>query len=72
MPSSRGSSQPGMEPRSPALQADCLPAEPQGKPTSKETGEISLGRSTWGDGAGRGQGKRQKTSIKSVGKEPGM
>ena len=31
-PFTRGSSQPGMEPRSPALQADSLPAEPQRKP----------------------------------------
>jgi len=29
---SRGSSNPGIEPRSPALQVDSLPAEPQGKP----------------------------------------
>ena len=32
MPSSRGSSQPRVEPRSPALQADSLPTELQGKP----------------------------------------
>ena len=31
-PFSRESSQPGIEPRSPALQADSLPAEPEGKP----------------------------------------
>ena len=31
---------PGIEPRSPTLQADSLPAEPQGKP--KNTGEGSL------------------------------
>ena len=31
-PFSRGSLNPGIEPRSPALQADCLPAQPQGKP----------------------------------------
>ena len=31
-PFSRGSSYPGIEPRSPTLQADSLPAEPQGKP----------------------------------------
>ena len=30
---SRGSSHPGIEPRSLALQADSLPAEPQGKKT---------------------------------------
>ena len=34
-PFSRGSSQPGVEPRSPALQADSLPAEPPGKPLLK-------------------------------------
>ena len=39
-PFSRGSSQPGIESRSPALQADSLPAEPQGKP--KNTGVDSL------------------------------
>ena len=32
MPSSRGSSQPQMEPRSPALQVDSLSSEPPGKP----------------------------------------
>ena len=31
-PFSRGSSQPRIEPRSPTLLADSLPAEPQGKP----------------------------------------
>ena len=31
-PFSRGSPNPGIKPRSPALQADSLPAEPQGKP----------------------------------------
>ena len=39
-PFSRGSSQPEIKPRSPALQADSLPAEPQGKP--KNTGVRSL------------------------------
>ena len=39
-PFSRGSSKPGIEPRSPALQADSLPAEPQGK--LKNTGVGSL------------------------------
>ena len=33
IPFSRESSNPGMEPRSPSLQADSLPAEPQGKPS---------------------------------------
>ena len=32
MPSSRGSSDPRIEPRSPELQADSLPSEPPGKP----------------------------------------
>ena len=38
---SRGSSQPRFEPRSPTLQADSLPAEPQGNP--KNTG-VGVGR----------------------------
>ena len=37
VPFSRGSSQPGMEPRSPALQVDSLPAEPPGKPRNHNT-----------------------------------
>ena len=35
-PSPRDLPNPGIEPRSPALQADSLPSEPQGKPNSKE------------------------------------
>ena len=31
---------PGIKPRSPALQADSLPAEPQGKPSHREDWEI--------------------------------
>ena len=34
-PFSRGSSQPRLEPRSPTLQVDSLPAEPQGKPIER-------------------------------------
>ena len=41
-PFSRESSQPGIKPRSPALQADALPAEPQGKPTNTGAGSLSL------------------------------
>ena len=33
---------PGMENRSPALQADSLPAEPQGKPKNTGVGSLSL------------------------------
>ena len=33
---------PGIEPRSPALQADSLPAEPQGKPKDIGVGSLSL------------------------------
>ena len=33
---------PGMEPRSPTLQADSLPAEPQGKPKNTGVGSLSL------------------------------
>ena len=41
-PFSRGSSQPGIKPRSPTLQADSLPAEPQGKPKNTGVGSLSL------------------------------
>ena len=44
-PFSRGSSHPGIEPRSPILQADSLPAEPSGKP--KNTGVHSLSLLQW-------------------------
>ena len=40
VPFSRDLSNPGIEPRSAALQADSLPTEPRGKP--KNTGEGSL------------------------------
>ena len=33
---------PGIEPRSPALEADSLPAEPQGKPKNTGVGSLSL------------------------------
>ena len=33
---------PGIEPRSPALQVDSLPAEPQGKPKNIGVGGLSL------------------------------
>ena len=39
---SRGSSQPGIEPGSPALQADALPSEPLGKPTAFTTLEKEM------------------------------
>ena len=39
---SRGSSHPGIEPRSPALQVDSLPAEPQGKTKNTGVGGLSL------------------------------
>ena len=35
-------SNPGIEPRSPALRADSLPAEPQGKPKNTGVGSLSL------------------------------
>ena len=35
-------SKPGVESRSPALQADYLPAEPQGKPKNTGVGSLSL------------------------------
>ena len=42
MPSSRGSSQPRIKSRSPALQVDSLPSEPPGKPKSIGMGSLSL------------------------------
>ena len=42
LPFSRGSSQLRFEPRSLTLQADSLPAEPQGKPKSTGVGSLSL------------------------------
>ena len=41
-PFSRGSSQPGDEPKSPTLQVDSLPAEPQGKPKNTGVGSLAL------------------------------
>ena len=40
-PFSRGSSQPGIKPRSPTLQANSLPAGPQEKPKSTGVGSLS-------------------------------
>ena len=42
MSSTRGSSQPWINPRSPALQTVSLPAEPQGKPKNTGVGSLSL------------------------------
>ena len=42
VPFSSGSSSPGIKPRSPALQADSLSAEPQGMPKNTEVGSLSL------------------------------
>ena len=41
-PFSRDLPNPGIESRSPALQADSLPAEPQGKPMNTGVGSLSL------------------------------
>ena len=41
-PFSRGSSQPRDKPRSPAFQADSLPAEPQGKPKNIGVGSVYI------------------------------
>ena len=41
-PSPRDLPNPGIEPRPPALQADSLPAEPQGKPKNTGVGSLSL------------------------------
>ena len=42
LPFSRDLPKPGIEPRSPALLADSLPAEPQGKPKNTGVGSLSL------------------------------
>ena len=42
MPSSGGSFQPGIKPRSPILQADSLLSEPPGKPMNTGIGSLSL------------------------------
>ena len=42
MPSSRGSSNKGIKPRSPTLQADLLSSEPPGKPKNTRVGSLSL------------------------------
>ena len=42
IPFSRGSSQPRDQTRSSALQADSLPAEPQGNPKNTGVGNLSL------------------------------
>jgi len=42
MPSPRGLLNPGIEPRSPALQADSLPDEPPGKSKNTGVGSLSL------------------------------
>ena len=41
-PSPGDLSNPGIKPRSPTLQADSLPAEPQGKPKNTGVGSLSL------------------------------
>ena len=41
-PLSRGLPNPGIEPQSPALQVDSLPAEPQGKHKDTGVGSLSL------------------------------
>ena len=46
-PFSKRSSQPGIKPRSPALQADSLPAESQGKPKNTGVGSLSLLQQIW-------------------------
>ena len=41
-PFSRGLPNPGIKPGSPSLQADSLPAEPQGKPKNTGVGSLAL------------------------------
>ena len=42
LPSSRDLPNPGIEPRSPSLQVDSLPAEPRGKPQDAGVGSLSF------------------------------
>ena len=42
IPFSRDLPNPGIEPRSPTLKVDSLPAEPQGKPRNTAVGSLSL------------------------------
>ena len=42
VPFSRDLPNPGIKPRSPTLQVDSLPAEPQGKPKKNGVGSLSL------------------------------
>ena len=42
VPSSRDIHNPGIKPRSPALQADSLPSEPPGKPKNTGVGSLTL------------------------------
>ena len=46
IPFSRGSSKPGIEPGSPALQADSLPSEPPGKPRGMRSSIVRAGLSS--------------------------
>ena len=43
-PSPGDLSNPGIEPRSPALQADALPSKPPGKPTPAHSGILAIKR----------------------------
>ena len=67
---------PGIEPTSPTLQADSLPAEPQGKPSDNEAlfiGELSLSDQMVGQAAGhlrarsRGSNSLQLSSLLILG-----
>ena len=42
VPSPEDRPNPGIEPRSPALQVDSLPSEPQGKPKNTGAGNLSF------------------------------
>ena len=42
IPSPGSQTNPGIKPRSPALQADALPSEPPGKPKNTRVGSLSL------------------------------
>ena len=56
VPFSRGSSGPGIEPTSPASQADSLPSEPPAKPKRQESATTRISAGACAPGTRRGQG----------------
>ena len=65
IPFSRGSSNPEIEPRSPTLQADLLPAEPQGNPKNTGVGNLYLLQHLPDPGSELGSPSLQEDSLPS-------